>query len=108
MLKLKCLETKQSSNWSLWLFIGALVLLVQTGAIIILYCKYRSKRRKAKKASVTLQMPKTSVQSVINAYCPTTLTDAYNDKIPRNGTLPPKNGTLRRGPMPFNYANDNC
>jgi hypothetical protein len=35
-------------------------------------------------------MPKTSVQSVINAYCPT-LTDTYIDKS--------KNGTLKRGPM---------
>lgn len=95
------LESKKaSSNWSLWLVIGLLVVLIQTGALIILYCKYRSKRRKAKKASVSLQMPKTASHSVINAYCPT-LTDGYNEKggQSRNGTLPLTNGTMRRGPM---------
>ncbi|KAI6170496.1 Sema domain-containing protein [Aphelenchoides bicaudatus] len=91
---------KAGSNWSFWIILGILIVLVQSGALVVLYCKYRSKRRKAKKASVSLKMPKpSSSHSVINAYCPT-LTDGYNDKTgqSRNGTLPLKNGTMRRGP----------
>lgn len=96
-IHLFCLESRSGENgWSLWIVIGILIFLVQTTALIILYCKYLSKRRKAKKASVTLKMPKTSVKSVINAYCPT-LIDGTLPSL-KNGTLP-YNGTIRRGPM---------
>ncbi|KAI6223642.1 Sema domain-containing protein [Aphelenchoides fujianensis] len=86
-------ETQNAGyGYAPWVAFGLLILVTQTVIMLVVCFRNRSKKARRKKPGITIQMPKTSVQSVINAYGPT---DAYSEKA----ILPPLNGTLRRGPM---------
>ncbi|KAI6179619.1 Sema domain-containing protein [Aphelenchoides besseyi] len=75
-----------------WIAFGLLILVTQTVIMLVICYRNRNKKSRRKKPNVTIQMPKTSVHSVINAFGPT---DTFSEK----STLPPVHGTLRRGPL---------